>query len=281
MPTYPYVTQVVHGAARSRPDQPCLIYGERRTSNAQFRDRVARLAGGLLAAGVRPGDRVAIIALNSDRFVESFFGCFWAGAAAAPLNVRWTPHARAARHGFRAGLRHDRDRADDHAAAGVLHLRGPAAGQDQFHRAGAADRRGRDQGSRGPRGPARDGRRADRSQPQRHARLLRQPRADRRHRPRRLAVQRRWRLHGLRRVHPPGGPDQGHDHHRRRERLLHRGGDGARQPPRGGHVRGHRRAPRHLGRAGARRGTALPMSAAGKILKTRLRAEYAKQEAPA
>jgi acyl-CoA synthetase (AMP-forming)/AMP-acid ligase II len=91
MPTYPYLTQVVHGAARSRPDQPCLIYGDRRTSNAQFRDRVARLAGGLLEAGARPGDRVAIIALNSDRFVEVFFGCFWAGAAAAPLNVRWTP----------------------------------------------------------------------------------------------------------------------------------------------------------------------------------------------
>jgi acyl-CoA synthetase (AMP-forming)/AMP-acid ligase II len=91
MPTYPYLTQVVHSAARSRPDQPCLIYGERRTSNAEFRDRVARLAGGLLAAGVRPGDRVAIVALNSDRFVESFFGCFWAGAVAAPLNVRWTP----------------------------------------------------------------------------------------------------------------------------------------------------------------------------------------------
>ena len=50
MPTYPYLTQVVHGAARSRPDQPCLIYGARRTSNAQFRDRVARLAGGLLPA---------------------------------------------------------------------------------------------------------------------------------------------------------------------------------------------------------------------------------------
>jgi acyl-CoA synthetase (AMP-forming)/AMP-acid ligase II len=70
MPTYPYLTQVVHGAARARPGQPCLIYGARRTSNAQFRDRVARLAGGLLAAGVRPGDRVAIIALNSDRVVE-------------------------------------------------------------------------------------------------------------------------------------------------------------------------------------------------------------------
>jgi acyl-CoA synthetase (AMP-forming)/AMP-acid ligase II len=89
MATYPYLTQVVHSAARARPDQPCLIYGERRTSNAQFRDRVARLAGGLLAAGVQPGDRVAIIAQNSDRFVEAFFGCFWAGAVASPVNIRW------------------------------------------------------------------------------------------------------------------------------------------------------------------------------------------------
>jgi acyl-CoA synthetase (AMP-forming)/AMP-acid ligase II len=91
MPTYPYLTQVVHSAARSRPDQPCLICGERISTNAQFRDRVARLAGGLLAAGVRPGDRVGIVALNSDRVVEAFFACFWAGAVASPVNVRWTP----------------------------------------------------------------------------------------------------------------------------------------------------------------------------------------------
>ncbi len=91
MSTHPYLTQVVHSAARARPDQPCLIFGSRRTTNAQFRDRVARLAGGLQAAGLRPGERVAITALNSDRFVTAFFGCFWAGAVASPLNIRWTP----------------------------------------------------------------------------------------------------------------------------------------------------------------------------------------------
>jgi hypothetical protein len=26
MPTYPYLTQVVHGAARTRPGQPCLNF---------------------------------------------------------------------------------------------------------------------------------------------------------------------------------------------------------------------------------------------------------------
>jgi len=91
MPTHPYLTQVVHSAARARPDHPCLIFGPRQTTNTQFRDRVARLAGALLAAGLQPGDRVAITALNSDRFVEAFFGCFWAGAVPSPLNIRWTP----------------------------------------------------------------------------------------------------------------------------------------------------------------------------------------------
>jgi hypothetical protein len=32
MPTYLYLTQVVHGAARARPGQPCLIFGTRRLS---------------------------------------------------------------------------------------------------------------------------------------------------------------------------------------------------------------------------------------------------------
>jgi len=59
MPTYPCLTQVVHSAARAA-DQVCLMQGERQTTNAQFRDRVARLAGGLLGAGAEPGDRVAI-----------------------------------------------------------------------------------------------------------------------------------------------------------------------------------------------------------------------------
>jgi len=45
--------------------------------------------------GVGPDDRVAIISLNSDRVVEAFFGCFWAGAVASPLNVRWDPREMA------------------------------------------------------------------------------------------------------------------------------------------------------------------------------------------
>jgi acyl-CoA synthetase (AMP-forming)/AMP-acid ligase II len=96
MPTHPYLTQVVHTAARTAPDRPCLIYQDRRTTSGEFARRVARLAGALQSAGLRPGDRAAIVSLNSDRVVEAFFGCFWAGAVASPVNVRWTPAELAA-----------------------------------------------------------------------------------------------------------------------------------------------------------------------------------------
>lgn len=55
-----------------------------------FVDRVARFAGVLQAAGVSPGDRVAILGQNSGRYMEAQFGIWWAGAAAVPLNTRWS-----------------------------------------------------------------------------------------------------------------------------------------------------------------------------------------------
>ncbi|MGZ3449798.1 MAG: AMP-binding protein [Polyangiales bacterium] len=48
-------------------------------------DRAAHLARALFARGVRPGDRVALIAPTSPAFVEAFFGALLAGAVAVPL----------------------------------------------------------------------------------------------------------------------------------------------------------------------------------------------------
>jgi hypothetical protein len=36
------------------------------------------------------GDRVAILALNSDRYLETYVAVPWAGAAVVPLNIRWS-----------------------------------------------------------------------------------------------------------------------------------------------------------------------------------------------
>jgi len=41
----------------------------------------ARFAGTLAAAGIEPGDRVALMCSNRAEFLEIFLGCAWLGAA--------------------------------------------------------------------------------------------------------------------------------------------------------------------------------------------------------
>ena len=52
--------------------------------------RVARLAGALQALGVGKRDRVAVLMLNQDRYIELYLGAAWAGAVIVPLNIRWS-----------------------------------------------------------------------------------------------------------------------------------------------------------------------------------------------
>jgi len=47
----------------------------------------ARSAGRLVAAGIGPGDRVAILCGNRAEFLELVLGCAWAGAIAVPVNL--------------------------------------------------------------------------------------------------------------------------------------------------------------------------------------------------
>jgi long-chain acyl-CoA synthetase len=43
----------------------------------------------LRALGLRPGDRLAVLALNSDNYIELFFAAAWANLVLVPLNTRW------------------------------------------------------------------------------------------------------------------------------------------------------------------------------------------------
>src|SRR4029077_9450123 len=47
----------------------------------------ARSAGRLTAAGLRQGDRVALLCGNRAEFLEIFFGCAWLGAIIVPINT--------------------------------------------------------------------------------------------------------------------------------------------------------------------------------------------------
>lgn len=86
-----YLTQGLHRAIQATPDKTATIHGDRTRTFAEQGDRVARLAAGLQGLGVTEGDVVAILSLNSDRYVEYYSAIPWADAVLNPINIRWSP----------------------------------------------------------------------------------------------------------------------------------------------------------------------------------------------
>lgn len=82
------LTQGLRRAFQIRPGGPSTACGTRRRTWEQTADRVARVAGALSALGIKHGDRVAILALNSDRYFELMYALPWIGAVMVPLNTR-------------------------------------------------------------------------------------------------------------------------------------------------------------------------------------------------
>ena len=72
-------------------DRVALIDGERRITYAEFDRRTDQLAGALRGVGVRQGDRVAALLVNSAAFLETMFATAKLGAAFVPINFRLAP----------------------------------------------------------------------------------------------------------------------------------------------------------------------------------------------
>ncbi len=85
-----YITQGLHRALQQKPDAAALRFAGRERSYRELVGRVARLAGALQALGMRAGDRVAMLSLNSDVYVEYQFGVAWGGGVLNPCNIRWS-----------------------------------------------------------------------------------------------------------------------------------------------------------------------------------------------
>jgi acyl-CoA synthetase (AMP-forming)/AMP-acid ligase II len=66
-----------------------LSSGSTRTYE-ELRTRAAGVGAGLVARGLRPGDRVALLLQNSCEYVEVFLGSLAAGLVVVPLNTRLT-----------------------------------------------------------------------------------------------------------------------------------------------------------------------------------------------
>ena len=84
------LTQMLNSSADSAPASIATRCGSRSRSWSETRERVSRLARALRELGVSRGDRVAILALNSDRYTEYYFAVWWAGAVVVPMNLRWS-----------------------------------------------------------------------------------------------------------------------------------------------------------------------------------------------
>jgi acyl-CoA synthetase (AMP-forming)/AMP-acid ligase II len=82
------VTDFVRAQARLRPDAAAIWFEGRETSFGQLDARSSQCAQALLAAGIRPGDRVATLCKNTDAFPVLWFGALKARACVVPLNTR-------------------------------------------------------------------------------------------------------------------------------------------------------------------------------------------------
>jgi long-chain acyl-CoA synthetase len=85
-----YLTQILHRNLQRQPDRTALVCGAERLTFRQLHARAARLAGHLQSIGVRRGDRVALLSLNSIECVELMFAAWWIGAIFCPVNTRWS-----------------------------------------------------------------------------------------------------------------------------------------------------------------------------------------------
>jgi acyl-CoA synthetase (AMP-forming)/AMP-acid ligase II len=70
------------------PDKTAIIDGDHRASFAEHVDRVGRVASALSDLGVSGGDRFAVMALNSHRYMELWHAAFLGAGVINPLNLR-------------------------------------------------------------------------------------------------------------------------------------------------------------------------------------------------
>ena len=77
--------------ARLEPNKIGLIYEGREITYKEWNERANRAANAFAGLGVKPGDRVGLLLMNSPEFLECFFGLAKIGAMVVPLNWRLAP----------------------------------------------------------------------------------------------------------------------------------------------------------------------------------------------
>lgn len=85
------LVELLGESARRFGEHPAISFQGRTISHAEFGGLTDRVAAGLAAQGVAPGDRVALYCVNSDVFAAAYFGILKAGATVVPINLLLNP----------------------------------------------------------------------------------------------------------------------------------------------------------------------------------------------
>ena len=75
--------------ARMAPERPAILLGSQVVAtHGQWAQRAQNLAAQFQAAGLRPGDRIALFMRNHVRYLEVMWAAWWAGLAVVPINAK-------------------------------------------------------------------------------------------------------------------------------------------------------------------------------------------------
>jgi acyl-CoA synthetase (AMP-forming)/AMP-acid ligase II len=84
------IPQVLDIAAARWPEAPALVQDDQAITYAELLRAARATAGGLVARGVEPGERVGIWLPNGEEWAVAAYGVAFAGAVAVPLGTRHT-----------------------------------------------------------------------------------------------------------------------------------------------------------------------------------------------
>lgn len=82
------LTENISNSALRSPAKVAVAFKEKSWTYAEFDRLTDNLARNILAAGVEPGDRVALHLQNSPELAMGCIGCLKAGCILVPINTR-------------------------------------------------------------------------------------------------------------------------------------------------------------------------------------------------
>lgn len=85
------LANLARATARSRPQAPACRFEGRTLTYQEFDRQADQVANGLIADGITPGDRVAVVARNSDHYLVIAVGIIRARAVLVAVNWRLAP----------------------------------------------------------------------------------------------------------------------------------------------------------------------------------------------